>query len=252
MQNSMRELADLIFGMPKVNKVLKKLEPLGYHIDNIMSIVQNDNDTNTIVYTSELFQPYAETFSENYAFVGPSVKVPDETVGKNVRKQIYISMGTVLNDNARFYSNCIQALKDMDADVVISVGNSVDIGQFKDLPMNVKLFPRVDQLEVLKDTDVFLTHCGMNSISESLYMGVPVVMYPQTGEQKAVAKRTFEMGAGIYLEKDNAEGIKEVIERIMADDHYKAAAEKMKEDFNKCSGAAGAADFIEKVMNIRK
>lgn len=266
MQNSMGELADMILGMPRVTRSLKKLEPLGYHVKNAMEIIQNDNETNTIVYTSKLFQPCSNTFSDRYVFVGPSVKDPDselehgavtDMAGKTERgteaaavrrKQIYISMGTVVNDRMKFYRSCISALKDMDVHVIMSVGDSVDMGQFEDLPDNISVFPRVNQMQVLSETDVFLTHCGMNSMSESLYMGVPVIMYPQTGEQKAVAKRTFEMGAGIYLKNDSREEINRAVQQIMEDEKYRKNARKMKADFRSCPGAGGAADFIEKIV----
>ena len=246
MKNSFGEMADMILGMPKVNRALKKLRPLGYHVKSAMEIIQNDNDTNTIVYTSREFQPCAETFSDCYAFVGPSVKDPGYVPKTSSRKQIYISMGTVLNENIRFYKNCIQAFRDFDGEVVISAGISTDLSLFKDLPENISIYPRVNQMEVLANTDVFLTHCGMNSISESLYMGVPVVMYPQTGEQRAVAKRTFEMGAGIYLKDDSRETIRNTVMQVLDNCAYQKAAVKMKENFRSCPGAAGAADFIEK------
>lgn len=56
----------------------------------------------------------------------------------------------------------------------------------------------VDQMAVLSISDAFITHCGMNSASEGLYYGVPLVLFPQTPEQDAVAKRTEELGAGGY------------------------------------------------------
>jgi len=54
----------------------------------------------------------SDTFSDRYVFVGPSIpddKPSEETPKK--RKQIYISLGTVLNQNVDFYKNCIQAFK---------------------------------------------------------------------------------------------------------------------------------------------
>lgn len=73
MKNSPRELADMIFGLPKISKELKKLEPYGYKVKGVLSLVQSDNQTDSIVYTSRRFQPYAESFSNHYTFVGPSV-----------------------------------------------------------------------------------------------------------------------------------------------------------------------------------
>lgn len=83
MKNSPKELADMVFGLPRISKELKKLEPYGYHIKSVLSKV-----------------------------------------------------------------------------------------------------------------DAFITHCGMNSVSESLYMAAPMILYPQTGEQCAVARRVTEIGAG--------------------------------------------------------
>ena len=73
MKNSPKEMADMIFGLPKISRELKKLEPYGYHVKNALSLVQNDNNTDSVVYTSQRFQPYVQSFSGHYAFVGPSV-----------------------------------------------------------------------------------------------------------------------------------------------------------------------------------
>lgn len=180
MKNSPKELADMIFGLPKISKELKKLEPYGYHVRSALSLVQSDNNTDSIVYTSRHFQPYAESFSKHYAFVGPSVFSKDEPDKEKLRPLVYISLGTVINDRPDFYSRCIEALKDQDADILISCGNVIDIGALGVLPDNVQVYPYVDQPDILSRADVFITHCGMNSVSESLYMATPLVLYPQT------------------------------------------------------------------------
>ena len=59
MKNSPGELADMILGLPRISKELKKLEPYGYHVKNALSLIQSDNQTDSVVYTSRRFQPYA-------------------------------------------------------------------------------------------------------------------------------------------------------------------------------------------------
>lgn len=245
MKNSPKEMADLIFGLPRVSKELKKLEPYGYHVKGIFSLVQSDNHTDSIVYTSRRFQPYAESFSDHYAFVGPSVfsnVLPDK---EKERPLIYISMGTVINDRPDFYGKCIEAFKDQDADVIISCGNVVNIKDFGPLPEHIQVHPYVNQLDVLSKADVFITHCGMNSVSESLYMASPMVLYPQTGEQNAVARRVTEIGAGIILKDDSLEGIRAAVKEILDNKSYGNAAAECSADFRACSGTSGAAQFIE-------
>ena len=82
MKNSPRELADMILGLPRISKELKKLEPYGYHVKNALSLIQSDNQTDSVVYTSRRFQPYVESFSDHYMFVGPSVCGKEETMTK--------------------------------------------------------------------------------------------------------------------------------------------------------------------------
>ena len=249
MKNSPAELADMIFGLSKISKELKTLEPYGYHVKNTISLVQSDNNTDSIVYTSENFQPYSESFSDHYKFVGPSVfskVLPDK---KKNRPLVYISMGTVINEKPDFYKKCISALKDMNVDVIISCGNATNPEALGELPENIKVFQYVDQLDVLSKTDAFITHCGMNSVSESLYMAAPMVFYPQTGEQYAVARRAKEIGAGVMLEDDSVEGIKNAVQTILNDSSYAKAADECSKDFRSCSGTIGAAEFIENAPN---
>lgn len=245
MKSSLKEMADLLFGMPRVSRELKKLEPYGFHVKNVFSLIQNDNDTDTVVYTSRKFQPCAESFSEHYAFVGPSVFSDVLPEKEKERPLVYISLGTVINDRPDFYGKCIDALKDLAVDVVISCGNAIDRDALGVLPEQIKVYPYVDQLAILAKTDVFITHCGMNSVSESLYMAAPMVLYPQTNEQCAVARRVTEIGAGMLLKDDSVEGIRAAVQEILNEKTYTKAAVECSADFRACSGAAGAAEFIE-------
>ncbi len=245
MKNSPKELADMIFGLPKISRELKKLEPYGYHVKSALSLVQSDNNTDSIVYTSRRFQPYVESFSKHYAFIGPSVFSKMKPKKEKCRPLVYVSLGTVVNDKPDFYLKCILALKDLNVDVVISCGHAIKREIFGSLPENIKIYPYVNQLEVLSKADVFITHCGMNSVSESLYMSTPMVLYPQTNEQRAVARRVKEIGAGIEFVNDSVQGIRSTVQKILDNDVYLFAAKNCSVDFRSCTGANGAADFIE-------
>lgn len=246
---SMSEMADMILGLPRVSRALKKLEPLGYHVKSALDIIQNRNDTDTIVYTSRYFQPCSESFDPvHYRFVGPSVKKVQPQPKDPGRPLIYISLGTVINDHPDFYRCCIEALKEEKADVLISCGKAFNTESLGILPDNITAKNYVNQMEVLSRTSLFITHCGMNSASESLYMGVPMLLFPISGEQAAVAGRTAEVHAGRILQKDeakDAQKLRKAIREVLDDPSYQEGAEKMRQDFLACSGSSGAADFIE-------
>lgn len=244
MKQSAAQLLGMIFSMPRINKNIKRLQDKGYPIKSVLDILQNDNQTNTIVYTSPEFQPCSETFSDKYSFVGPSVRPVTEEITKTKEKLIYISMGTVVNDSLKFYKKCIAAFADTEYQVILSVGNLVHIEDFGVIPENISVKNFVDQIAVLNKADVFLSHCGMNSVNESLYYQVPLVMYPQTTEQAGVATRVEQLGAGVLLKKRTPESIRRTVEHVMNAPSYRKNAAAISGGFQKCSGAKGAADKI--------
>ncbi len=249
MKQGIGDLIKMIFSMSKTTKQIKRLQSKGYPVKNILDIIGNDDNTHTIVYTSPEFQPCAETFSDKYVFVGPSIRSATEIIEKKKDKLIYISMGTVNNDMMPFYKTCISALADTDYQVIMSVGNLVSIEDFGELPENISVYSHVDQIAVLKKADVFVSHCGMNSVSESLYFEVPLVMLPQTSEQKGVAERVSQLGAGIKVDKLDGVSVMTAINKILSVDTYKQNAKKIAEGFKNSSGAKGAADKIIQVCN---
>lgn len=245
MPQGVGELVGLLLSMPRVNRQLRRLRKKGYPFHSILDILQNDDHTHTIVYTSEEFQPSADTFSrEHYAFVGPSVRPAEEQVEKTGEKLIYISMGTVDNDLLPLYRACISALKGTTWQGILSVGNQVDPTVFAELPEQIRVYPQVDQMAVLQKADVFVTHCGMNSVSEGLYHGVPLLMLPRTQEQKGVAARVFQLGAGEYLQEQTPEAIRCWIQRLLETPSFRSRAEKIAAGFHACAGARGAAEKI--------
>jgi len=253
MNQSIWDLFKMLFSIPKVNKHLKRLQEKGYPVKNLLDIIQNDNDTNTIVYTSKFYQPCSDTFSDKYCFIGPSIRPMETSYEKTAEVTVFISMGTVLN-NENFYHHCIEAFRDTNYQVIISLGSKdKDAHSFENLPDNIKIYSFVDQMAVLSIADVFITHCGMNSASEGLYFEVPLVLYPQTQEQQAVAKRTQELGAGVWLKRMNGSSdILNAVKKIVEDPNYKKSATEISKSFKECGGVEAAKKFIEGLQNLDK
>ncbi len=247
MKQSIGQLFKTIFAMKSAKREIKRLQDKGYPIKNVLSIISNDNNTNTIVYTSREFQPYAETFSDKYSFVGPSIKKPDVLPQKTDKKTIYISMGTVNNMLMEFYKNCISAFKDSNYEIIMSVGEYTNIEDFGEIPANFSIYNSVKQVEVLQNVDVFVSHCGMNSVNESLYFEVPLVMFPQTTEQGGVARRVSDLGAGVYLKNNSPAAIAQAVNTILSDTKFNINATKISESFKNSGGTKEAVDAILKV-----
>ena len=252
MPHSLKETLSMIASMGKVSAQVKRLQQRGYPVKNILELIGSDESVPTVVYTSALFQPCSETFPAHFAFVGPSIRPAQSEVAKTGQKLVYISMGTVNNDMLPLYRACIQAVTGTGWQVILSVGDQVDKAELGTLPENVSVYEAVDQIAVLKEADVFLTHCGMNSASEGLYFGVPLVMLPQTSEQSGVAARAEQLGAGLRLRKTTPNAIRAALETAMSDSSYRENAEKISASFRASGGAKAAADCIEACFRAGK
>jgi glycosyltransferase, MGT family len=224
-------------------------------IDNIFFKKEKLN----IVYTSQLFQPDSGSLDETFKFIGPSFEDRHEAETfplheLDEQKVIYISMGTINNKCLDFYRNCLQAFSGSVAKVVMSVGKKVDIKDLGEIPDNFIIRNYVPQLEVLKNTDVFISHGGLNSVSESLYYSVPIVAIPQANDQPMVAKRLVELGAGVSIKMEEAtpQFLKEKSDMLLENDSYKEAAQRIGKSFREAGGYKAGADYIMDFVNRKK
>jgi MGT family glycosyltransferase len=106
--------------------------------------------------------------------------------------------------------------------------------------------PYVPQLDVLRRASAFVTHGGMNSVSESLALGVPVVVVPQMGEQEIVGRRVEQLGAGVFLRKAavTALALRAAVRRVLSEATYREHAAQIGETFRAAGGAGRAADAV--------
>jgi UDP:flavonoid glycosyltransferase YjiC (YdhE family) len=100
------------------------------------------------------------------------------------------------------------------------------------IPGNVHIFDSVPQLEVLKHSDVFISHGGLNSIKEAVYADVPMLLYPLHDEldPKGNAARVSYHGLGKIgnAASETMESMRIKIKELISDSTYKKKLEAMK------------------------
>lgn len=154
-----------------------------------------------LVYVPEAFQPCRDSFDESYVFAAPPFHTPEKRsdIPYDAMKRpiIYISLGSIIS-NRGFCKECIRAFGNTRFSVILNTGK-IDPASLGELPDNIHAYSFVPQIEVLQNADVFLTHCGMNSVNEAIAMGVPMVAMPFINDQISNATRIEEMGLGIRV-----------------------------------------------------
>lgn len=209
-----------------------------------------------LVYTLREYQPYQEDFNDDlYKFLGPSIYDRQEVfdLNKSNRPLIYISLGTVVKKGKKFYQDCIEAFRNENLDVVISVGHQFKIDSLKNVPSHIHVYPFVAQIEVLKQADVFITHGGMNSINEAFTYGVKTVVIPFNSDQPINADTVERMHIGRRLDFENAninsihDIVMEVLDDKVIDDNLKLLNKLIEKAPGNKGGAQMILDYYNKV-----
>ena len=210
-----------------------------------------------IVFTVPSLQPKIKTFAKTFKFVGPSIRPRNIKDGLNDsfsggKKIIYISYGTVINDDISFFKKCVRAFTNTDYNVVISLGNKFEINEIPDLPKNIIVKKYIDQLSILQKASLFITHAGMNSVTESLYFGVPMILIPDTDEQRFNALSVERAGAGVILEKKNltAQILFETSNHVLRSSQIIKKAKAIQKEFQEAGGYKEAVKSIYNFLQL--
>ena len=234
-----------IFMARRIQRKLKQtynVAPRGF-----VETMMNEEDLN-IVYTSEVFQPNIHLFDkQKYAFIGPSITNRKNDIDQTdyaalPHPLIYFSMGTIWNGSIQM-DDLIQALASCGYSVVVS---GMDPDNENPYGKNVIIRKHVNQIEVLKHCDVFITHGGMNSVNEALYWGVPLCIHPFQTEQAIVADRVVEMGCGIRMEELTPQAVLNTVSALINNPSYRENCKIIGESFRNAGGVSVGVDKILK------
>ncbi len=207
-----------------------------------------------IVYVPRIFQSKSETFGDDYIFAVPIIEsgaashqIPYEEMKPPI---VYISLGSIIS-NKGFYKECIRAFGDTDMSVILNTGR-IQPATLGKLPANIHAYPFVPQLEVLNHADVFLTHCGMNSVNEAMSRGVPMVCMPFINDQIANANRIVELGIGKRVRSFPSKGKKlyEAVKAVYGDAEIRNRSKEIKESLLYEPSFEEALNRIERLLDL--
>lgn len=176
----------------------KRIAAMGLQCKSMADAIIHDNPDLNIVYVPEKFQRNRESFDSSYEFLVPvqerrksNIVIPYDEMKHPI---VYISLGSIIS-NRGFYKECIRAFGGKPFSVILNTGR-IAPDSLGEIPDNIYAYSFVPQIEVLEHADVFLTHCGMNSVNEALCAGVPMVAMPFLNDQLENARQIVDLGLG--------------------------------------------------------
>ena len=204
-----------------------------------------------IVYVPEQFQARRETFGEDYIFKIPVAEMPESNVRIPYEEMkhpiVYISLGSIIS-NRGFCMECIRAFGNKGFSVILNTGK-IPVDSLGNIPGNIYAYSFVPQVEVLTHADVFLTHCGMNSVNEARSLGVPMVAMPFINDQITNAEQIVRLGLGKRVRSFPSRGkeLFNAVSEVYNDGSYRERANAMKAGI---SNQTGWDDVIGRIESL--
>jgi UDP:flavonoid glycosyltransferase YjiC (YdhE family) len=164
---------------------------------------------------------------------------------------VYMSFGTLATLEAWQVQALVRGLNDPRWRVLWSLRPSQQ-EWVSAAPPTFHIQASVPQQAVLAHPAVraFVSHCGMNSVSESLYWGKPILALPIFGDQHYNAARVADVGAGLRLRKQRFDSneVRRKMESLLDGPGYTAAARKMSNVLRQTGGLDEAARIVEHTL----
>lgn len=193
---------------------------------------------------------FPRVLQKNQYYLGPSVEMNREESASDyrfarqfdelvaARRQgtplVYCSLGTGAwryEGAERFLNRVVEAARGAEWNLILAVGTELELRLPQGRPRNVEIFQVVPQLQVLRHADAMVTHGGMNSITECLLAGVPLVVFPGTTQidQAGNAARVAYHGLGLKgsMQHASAERIRWSIERVLREPEFRQRVAEM-------------------------
>ncbi|EST36990.1 hypothetical protein N566_15515 [Streptomycetaceae bacterium MP113-05] len=250
------ELVDPLAGLPKVGAWLQEL------LGDLRCRIGNPAETGDprfsphgiIAFTGRDLLGDEPLPHERVHLVGPAVAprgggpdFPWDLLDPD-RSTVLVTLGTANTDaGGPFLAEALRALDGLGDRVQ---GVVVDPGGFLGRPPpGVLVREHVPQLELLERVDAVVCHGGHNTVCESLWHGVPLVVAPIRDDQPIVAGQVVDAGAGIRVRfnRVRADRLGAAIATVLdPGSGHRAAAGAIGTRLRAAGGTSAAADHLER------
>ena len=204
----LRELCDRVSKSftAEWNAALAELDP---NAPASTSAFGEHGDLLLLNYPAELSAPARTAILPPHRFLGSAVRVEardaevDAWLAGSNKPFVYVSFGSFLSVRADVLARVCAALHRLGIRGAIATG-SADRAELGELPVDWLVREFLPQVTLLERAAAAVTHGGNNSVTESMTMGVPLVVLPFSTDQFAGAAALEDAGFGVVLPPNTA------------------------------------------------
>jgi UDP:flavonoid glycosyltransferase YjiC (YdhE family) len=146
---------------------------------------------------------------------------------------VYFTLGTVFNvESGDLFSRVLAGLRELPADVVVTVGPHVEPEELGPQPGHVHVARYLPQEAILPRCGLVVSHGGSGSVLGALAHGLPSLLIPLGADQPLNAARCVELGVARALDPVAATpaSVRAAASELLADPRPRRAAERLRDE----------------------
>ena len=149
------------------------------------------------------------------------------------RSLIYVTFGTMVSARPgrdTIFRVALNAVADLDAEVLMTTGRDFDILSLGAIPDNAVVQNFVPQAAVFPHATAMLSHGGSGTMLGGFASGLPQVIAPQAADQPYNADLTAAGGFGLHVDQSSSDDMRTALGQVLARDDFAKAAGRLRDE----------------------
>ena len=175
--------------------------------------------------------------------------VPDWLLADDPAPLVYVTFGTVFNQDVSVAATVVEALRDLPVRVLVTLGPRGEPEALGPQPANVAVVRYIAQTEILPRATLVVSHAGSGTFLAALSAGLPHLCLPRAADQFDNAAACGRAGCGLVLQPAEVHGerVRGAVERLLAAGGFRAAAQRLRAEL----AAMPAPDAVAGALSAR-
>lgn len=173
----------------------------------------------------------------------PGERLPDALAALPYDTTVHLTLGTVFHQRRPGVMRAaIAGLRELPANLVVTVGPGVDPDHFGPQPPHVRIERYLPHALLLPRCGLVVSQGGAGVLLGALAHGLPQLVLPQGADQSDNGAAVQRAGAGLVLDgtEENPSAITEAASRLLTDPRYATAARAVRQEI----AAMPSADHV--------